>query len=481
MMDKQIPEFAIMGHPNEGKSSVVSTLSEDDRVKVSPTPGETIRCQIIPVMIDGKEIVRFVDTPGFQNPRKTLAWLKAYEGPTAQMVPAFIEAHQNDPTFRDECELFSPLARGAGIIYVADASRPIRRIDQAEMEILRMTGQPRMAIMNCKQGSEIYLGAWKNEFRKNFNATRVFNAHNATYAERLALLENLKSIDQDWQPSLEKVILAFRQDWEQRTVRSTEMIVEMLTRCLQHTVKQYYSDKPREKDVQQTLMARYRKEIEAIEHQTHQQIRKLFKHNIFNYDLPEQSILKEDLFARKTWQVLGLTRKQLAAAAAVGGGAIGVLLDTAMAGLTFGIFTAIGSVMGAGAAYFGGEQIARIRIVGLKLGGYQLTVGPNENLQFLYILIDRALIYYSHIINWAHGRRNYPSADQASVRKETDKMGFTSVWRKDEKNICTSFFKKIHSEDTTEIRKGKRELFEIIKQNLDRIAHSERKYGLIMK
>jgi hypothetical protein len=364
---------------------------------------------------------------------------------------------------------------------VADASRPIRRIDQAEMEILRMTGQPRMAIMNCKQGSEIYLGAWKNEFRKNFNATRVFNAHNATYAERLALLENLKSIDQDWQPSLEKVILAFRQDWEQRTVRSTEMIVEMLTRCLQHTVKQYYSDKPREKDVQQTLMARYRKEIEAIEHQTHQQIRKLFKHNIFNYDLPEQSILKEDLFARKTWQVLGLTRKQLAAAAAVGGGAIGVLLDTAMAGLTFGIFTAIGSVMGAGAAYFGGEQIARIRIVGLKLGGYQLTVGPNENLQFLYILIDRALIYYSHIINWAHGRRNYPSADQASVRKETDKMGFTSVWRKDEKNICTSFFKKIHSEDTTEIRKGKRELFEIIKQNLDRIAHSERKYGLIMK
>jgi hypothetical protein len=291
MMDKQIPEFAIMGHPNEGKSSVVSTLSEDDRVKVSPTPGETIRCQIIPVMIDGKEIVRFVDTPGFQNPRKTLAWLKAYEGPTAQMVPAFIEAHQNDPTFRDECELFSPLARGAGIIYVADASRPIRRIDQAEMEILRMTGQPRMAIMNCKQGSEIYLGAWKNEFRKNFNATRVFNAHNATYAERLALLENLKSIDQDWQPSLEKVILAFRQDWEQRTVRSTEMIVEMLTRCLQHTVKQYYSDKPREKDVQQTLMARYRKEIEAIEHQTHQQIRKLFKHNIFNYDLPEQSIL----------------------------------------------------------------------------------------------------------------------------------------------------------------------------------------------
>ena len=34
-----LPEFAVLGHPNEGKSSVVSTLTEDDRIKVSPVPG----------------------------------------------------------------------------------------------------------------------------------------------------------------------------------------------------------------------------------------------------------------------------------------------------------------------------------------------------------------------------------------------------------------------------------------------------------
>ena len=38
MNDKRIPEFAIVGHPNEGKSSVVSTLAEDDSVRVTPTP-----------------------------------------------------------------------------------------------------------------------------------------------------------------------------------------------------------------------------------------------------------------------------------------------------------------------------------------------------------------------------------------------------------------------------------------------------------
>ena len=37
----KLPEFAVLGHPNEGKSSVVSTLTEDDRIQVSPVPGET--------------------------------------------------------------------------------------------------------------------------------------------------------------------------------------------------------------------------------------------------------------------------------------------------------------------------------------------------------------------------------------------------------------------------------------------------------
>ena len=67
-----IPEFAILGHPNEGKSSVLSTLAEDDSVRVSPIPGETTECRSFPVIIDGREVLRFTDTPGFQNPARVL-------------------------------------------------------------------------------------------------------------------------------------------------------------------------------------------------------------------------------------------------------------------------------------------------------------------------------------------------------------------------------------------------------------------------
>jgi GTPase Era involved in 16S rRNA processing len=143
--------FAVLGHPNEGKSSVVSTLAEDDSVKISPIPGETRVCREYPVVIDGRTVIRFVDTPGFQNPRRTLEWIEGYTGPDDRMISEFIRIHGDDDAFSDECELFAPLADGAGVIFVVDGSRPVRRNDAMEMEILRKTGLPRMIVINAKE------------------------------------------------------------------------------------------------------------------------------------------------------------------------------------------------------------------------------------------------------------------------------------------------------------------------------------------
>ncbi|MBU3984474.1 MAG: 50S ribosome-binding GTPase, partial [Proteobacteria bacterium] len=119
-MKSGVPIFAVVGHPNEGKSSVLSTLAEDDSVRISPVPGETIECRDFPVIIDGKEIIRFIDTPGFQNPRNTLHWMQNYQGPETDMVQEFIRTHENDPAYRDDCELLKPLLGEAGIIFVVD-------------------------------------------------------------------------------------------------------------------------------------------------------------------------------------------------------------------------------------------------------------------------------------------------------------------------------------------------------------------------
>lgn len=472
-----IPEFAIVGHPNEGKSSVVSTLAEDDSVRISATPGETIRCQTFTVTIDGQAIIRFTDTPGFQNPHRTLEWMQDYSGPATEVVRQFITTHSADSEFADDCELLLPVIRGAGIIYVVDGSRPLRNVDRAEMEILRLTGRPRMAIINCKQDDTGYLEQWKNEFRKHFNAVRVFNSHKATYAERIDLFKSLEAIDQDWQPALEKVIVAFKEDWACRNRVAAEVIGDLAEHCLTYTLARPLGENLVESEVQGQIKAEYLTALAASERKAQQRIRRLFKHNIFQYDLPPQSILHEELFGEKTWELLGLSKGKLIVAAALSGAAIGGALDLMLGATSLGLFMAVGGASGAGYAAFGGvESLARTKVLGKKLGGQQLRIGPNRNIQFLYILLDRQLIYYSQTINWAHGRRGSP-VTAVQLREASGKAGFSNDWDKEKKRICTEFFAAILGTDEDERDRLKQALTGMIEEILHEISRSEQAYG----
>lgn len=253
----------------------------------------------------------------------------------------------------------------------------------------------------------------------------------------------------------------------------------MLAGCLEYTVTKNFRDRSSEETVKQRLREKYARGIEKIEKSAHLKIRKLFKQNIFDYNLPAHSILREDLFSEKTWQALGLRPGQLITTAGLAGGAVGAALDVAAAGLTFGIFTVIGGAVGAGwAAFGGGKRLSKAKVSGLKLGGQQVKIGPNENIQFLYILIDRALIFYSHIINWAHGRRDYPVAS-ASTISEPVKKGYTTEWDDNEKKVCTAFFKSIHSNDDKKIEVSQNELMGVLKDELKKISHSERRDGVV--
>lgn len=470
MSEPSIPEFAVIGHPNEGKSSVVSTLAEDDSVTISPVPGETLKCRTFPVRIDNEEIIRFTDTPGFQRPRQALKWMRAYSGPEEKRIAAFCEAHRNDPEMQHECELLAPVARGAGIIFVVDGSRPIRNNDRMEIEILRLTGYPRMAVVNSKGRGDEYLSEWKNEFRKSFNAVRVFNAHSATYAERIALLESLKAIDQDRQELLERVISAFQADWEKRNLHTADLICDLLTRCLKHQVEKTYSEAGGEKEAKQQLQQIYQTEIASLESKAHDQIRRLFKHNIFRLDLPSESVVHETIFSSRTWKFLGLKPTQLAAAAAVGGGLIGAKLDLATAGLTHGVLTAVGSVVAAGSAYLFGERMATAKVVGVRFGGYTVIVGPHKGANFPFILLDRALIIYTHVINWAHGRRDYPKVASEQQPFIDRKEGFTAAWTSEEKKICQAFFTAVRNGDQREMESRRLRMAEFLTMVLQKIS-----------
>jgi hypothetical protein len=410
-----------------------------------------------------------VDTPGFQVPRQTLAWFNAYQGEPHRILEQFIASHESDPFYADEVELFRPVARGSGIIYVVNGSRPVRADDLAEMEILRLTGRPRMAVINSKHADKDYTRDWRREFAKHFNSIRIFNANTANFHDRIKMLESLKSIDQEWEPVLARVIHAFQAEWEKRNRLASAYITHAIEKSIRFSVSKSLNDHDDPVLAKENAADTYREQVRDIEKSMFHHIRSLFRHRVYEVSLPEYSVLQHDLFSRKTWELLGLTRTQLAAAGAVLGGTMGVVADTAAHGLTFGMFTAIGGLLGAGSAVLGGRRMADKSPAGIRLGGDRIQVGPNENPQFLYVLLDRALIYYAHIIKRPHGRReteNITDIPDDTVRKQ----GVTTDLTPARRQVCARYFKAVKGRKRVKDKKAVLAFAALVQSLLEEIS-----------
>jgi len=461
-----VPVFALIGHPNEGKSSVVSTITEDDRVPVSVSPGETRECTNYAIVVDNLTLLRFVDTPGFQMPIQTLNWMKQYAGPPEKIVEDFIAAHQDDPSFADDCELLRPVAENAGIIYVVDGSRPLRANDEAEMEILRLSGRPRMAVLNPKATHTEFLQQWKSAFAKTFNVSFQFNAHKATFRERIDLLQALQPIEQDWKPAIGKAVAALRENWNERLEACADAILSLLDDALTLTLSSTSTqDDPQEHEkLRDELQAKFLQKITTFERQCQKELKSKFLHNVFDADLAAQSIVAEDLYSQETWKVLGATHKQLIIGSTIAGAVSGGSLDMVFANLSFGVFALGGAFVGEVSGWRGTRPLARFKMkmgpLSKTLGGYNITVGPVRNPQLMFVLLDRALIYFQCVSNWAHARRS-----EAAISEDLEgKQGFVASWSGEKRKCFEKYLRYLHGNKQDKLDELRSELRQILIQ-----------------
>ncbi|MBT8448980.1 MAG: 50S ribosome-binding GTPase, partial [Gammaproteobacteria bacterium] len=182
--------FAVVGHPNKGKSSIVSTLSRNDSIEISARSGTTTEadCYEVTVLDTGYKLY---DTPGFQRPRQVLNWIKsraenASERP--QAVKEFVNNAEAARAFPDEVQLLKPIIDGASILYVVDCSNPYGPEYEMEMEILRWCGQPRMALINPITNTD-YLKDWQDALGQYFNLVQVFNPIKANLDNQIELMD----------------------------------------------------------------------------------------------------------------------------------------------------------------------------------------------------------------------------------------------------------------------------------------------------
>lgn len=426
LVPKEIPTFAVVGKVNMGKSSVLATLLEvDDEkvIRISATPGETTRSQILPVEFDGREMLRFIDTPGFARPleaMRAIEQLHAEAGgsgsPGLDAIKAFVEEYGGSGEFEDEVQLLSPLVAGAGLLYVIDPSKPLRDTFVAEMEILRWSGRHRMALLNEKEDEPEFRAEWKNRLGSYFNLVRTFDAHEARFEERRRLLKSLLEIDEDHSELIEETIAYLQDEWIQRRDESSEAIISFLEKALGYRIEERVEERDmevphRREKLGQELSKRYYSKIAGMEKKAVEQILHLYRHHLGRVEVKATDFTGIDLEQQETWQKWGLSRSQLAIAGGLTGGAGGATIDISTGGLTHGLGTLLGAVGGAAAAFWKGSELPDLALdlqKGVKLAhgeGTALRLGPPKNDNFAWILLDSFLVHYREIVSRAHGRR----------------------------------------------------------------------------
>jgi hypothetical protein len=402
------PVFAIVGHPNKGKSSIVATLARDESVAISQLPGTTAENREYPMVIDGETLYVLIDTPGFQRARAALEWMQEQPGSSVErpaIVRRFVKEHRDDPRFAAECALLTPVMAGAGILYVVDGSRPFGQEYEAEMEILRWTGEPSLALINLI-GEADYSEAWANALGQYFRIVRVFDALTADFDKRVQLLAAFGQIREEWRAPLQQAVQTLQDEQRERRRVSARIIAEAVSAMIVHTRERRLGETESETAIVEDLRRRYKQELTTMEQQCRTEVERVYDYRHLQRDEPVMQVLDEDLFASETWSLFGLTRQQLIATGGLGGAAAGSAIDVAVGGHSLMMGAGLGALIGGVSAWVTADRIADIRIMGLPLGGKALRVGPMRNINFPYVVLGRALLHHRMIEDRTHALRS---------------------------------------------------------------------------
>lgn len=406
------PIFAIVGHPNQGKSSIVSTLIQQDSIGISAESGTTLESSQHSLIIDGKALFHLVDTPGFQRPRQVVDWLESHCNSAAkrqQTVAKFVQSFSNntdsDDRFKSEVELLKPIVSGAAIIYVVDGSVPFSSQYEAEMSVLQWTGQPRIALIN-PIGGEQYVDEWIAALGQYFSLIKVFNPMTDDLEKQQSILRSVAEIFSQWRDPLLDCAHQLSQLSHQRTYQSAQLMAVYLNDLLSFTVSAPEVSESLSTETIKILDLQYKNHIRQQESKFHRQIAQLYTH--FHLEINEQGLELDypDVFDEQYWYLFGLSRSKLVGLAGSAGAATGVLIDIGVGGSSLMLGAAVGGLASAATAAWATLKPETLKVKGVPVAGKKFQFGPITDIQFTFVLLGRAVSYLKQITSRQHAQRS---------------------------------------------------------------------------
>lgn len=409
-----VPVFAVVGRVNRGKSSIIATLAEEDSIAISPLPGTTRRSTSYDVSLDGEVLFRLVDTPGFEDAARALSWLEQTKPGAEQRrarVAEFRRTFLGSADFVEECELLGPVLEGAAILYVVDGSTPFRENVMAEVEILRWTGQPRMALIN-RSVDAAHLATWHAALAPAFSTVRNFDAHAASFRERLSLLSLFRELCEPWRAPLGRAVERLQAEQERRLFESALAIAALLIDAVTHTLVVDAAVGGLSPAEQAAAEQRFLDALRELEERSRRHVEQVYRHHRLTTQASalERPVFSRDLFSKKVWSSLGLSAGQLITAYSVAGATAGGTLDAMVGGASFFAGTVLGAALGGATALWQlGARAFSVSAESLgerldKAGGelQRYRVGPHQHPNFPFVLLDRALLHHQAIRYRAH-------------------------------------------------------------------------------
>jgi hypothetical protein len=432
------PVFVVVGHVNRGKSSVVSTLAADETAAIDMSPGTTQHCRAYPMRVDGELLYTLVDTPGFERARHVLAWLEEQAASTAERPAAvrrFVETFAGRGEFDQECELLQPILDGGAILYVVDVSIPFSPTSEAEAEILRWTGRPRMALLN-PIGTADHSAAWRPVLEQYFSVVRVFDAHQAGFGRRLGLLRTMRELADDWRPALERAIEALDQDHERARQRSAEALADALVDMLTHVETLQLQPEEDPEPHRAGLSEQFYAALREREQRLRSELRAIYAHRNLEVEETRLEAGGDDLFDLSTWSRIGLSRAQIASGGGAAGAALGGTIDLAAGGASLLLGTALGAAAGLASSWWAFDRLAGVKVFGAHLAGPLLKIGPLASRAFPWVVLGRALAFQSIVSTRAHAARGTVRSDAERAERRLDDLpsqtrsALTRIWER---------------------------------------------------
>ncbi|MEX2640722.1 MAG: DUF3482 domain-containing protein [Balneolales bacterium] len=385
------PVFVVTGAPNKGKSTLVKALTNDESIEIHLTSGTTVTSKAYPMKVDDEVLYTIWDTPGFENARGCSeilrSWgIEVYKNDPLDLFRRFYQEYRHDQEFKNEIEIFKPIIGYAGIVYVADSSKPFNESKYIrEIELLKWTGLPRIAVLNPIEGTES-LAAWQRQLDRHFRMVKVFNPHKTSFHEKLRLLDAFSHLNQKWEKKVLGAIEALKENHEAALKKTSVTIRKAVLETYKQTFSTPTDHLHTQDEYTEKLFNQVRSHVRSVLDKSQKEIVSHYGFSAqrveMDFDLNENDVMDE-VAMRK---YISLWQKALISGA-VGAGA-GAAVDVAAGGLTFGVFTVLGGLTGAGGAYLGNRFDPMELIKDIRRKGNEYEV-ERLHPELGYLIINR--------------------------------------------------------------------------------------------